>query len=341
MINLTALVIDLIERGMVPDSVTRAGIRKLCSRRLQDPDLTDPRFIKTLAEGPIAYVPEKANEQHYEVPAEFFRLVLGPHLKYSCAYWNGDDSNLADAETKSLEVTCERAELDNGQRILELGCGWGSLSMWMAQQYPASHITSVSNSNSQRSFIEAKCKSLGIKNLSVITADMNDFDPGQQTFDRVVSVEMFEHMHNYAELLQRIHAWIKNDGKLFVHIFCHDQFCYPFETEGASNWMGQYFFTGGIMPSADLFEHFNQHLTVEKQYKWDGRHYEKTANAWLAKMDKHRNEILNVLVNTYGKSDASRWFRRWRIFFMACAELFGTDKGNEWYVSHYLLSPSK
>ena len=341
MINFTSLIINLIERGLVPDAMTRAGIRKLCTRRLHDPSLTDPSFVKTLGDGPIAYVPEKANEQHYEVPAEFFSLVLGPHLKYSCAFWDKTTKDLESAEKRALEITCERAELSNGQRILELGCGWGSLSMWMAQQYPDSQIMAVSNSNSQREFIEARCKTLGIKNLFIVTADMNDFDPGEEKFDRVVSIEMFEHMHNYAALLGRISRWLTDEGRLFVHVFCHAKFCYPFETDGAANWMGRYFFTGGIMPSADLLSQFDRDLKVENQFKWDGTHYEKTSNAWLANMDRNRTELMKVLGNTYGHDQASRWFRRWRVFFMACAELFGIAKGHEWYVSHYLLKPAK
>jgi cyclopropane-fatty-acyl-phospholipid synthase len=335
--SFTGIAIDLVERGFVPDALTRAGIRSLCNRRLNGNNLTDVDFRNQLRIGPIAHVPETANQQHYEVPAEFFKLVLGPHLKYSCAYWQPQINDLAHAEEQALEITCERAEISNGQRILELGCGWGSLSLWMAKQYPDSQIIAVSNSHSQREFIEQQCEQREFRNLKIVTADINTFKPSAGLFDKIVSIEMFEHMRNYEELLRRIATWLTNDGRLFVHIFCHRALSYPFDSEGAANWMGQYFFTGGMMPSADLLRSFNSHLEVEKQNHWPGIHYEKTANAWLSNLDDHRKEVIEVFGKVYGEHAAKRWYHRWRMFFMACSELFALNQGNEWFVSHYLL----
>ena len=337
--------IKAVERGWVFDALIRAGIRRLCSQRLKksredSTSVIETEFLSSMNEGPIAPVPELANDQHYEVPAEFFQLVLGPRAKYSSCYFKDSDCDLAQAETESLEITCRRAQLRNGQNVLELGCGWGSLSLFMAERFPNSTFTAVSNSNSQRKHIESVCLSRGLKNLNVITADMNDFSPSGQ-FDRIVSVEMFEHMRNYRELLAKVASWLESDGKLFVHIFCHREFCYPFETGGDSNWMGKYFFTGGLMPSQNIFQHFKRDMAVEKQYRWNGLHYQRTLDSWLANMDANRNVVLNLFGDVYGRSQAIIWFNRWRVFFMACSELFGFDGGNEWFVSHYLLSPVK
>jgi cyclopropane-fatty-acyl-phospholipid synthase len=331
--------IDAIERGWVPDPVTRLAIRRLCRKRLLDQQSNRENgapLIEKMRIGDIAQVPEKANEQHYEVSADFFKRVLGPRLKYSSCYFAGAQTTLAEAEEDSLRITCERAELADGQQVLELGCGWGSLSLWIAEKYPNSQITSVSNSNSQRAFIVAACEERGIKNLQVITADMNCFST-ENRFDRVVSVEMFEHMRNYEKLLHRIATWLVDDGKLFVHIFCNTEHCYPFETDGATNWMGRHFFSGGIMPSEDVFEHFRHDLRVEKSYRWNGLHYKRTLEAWLVKMDQSHSDLMEILENVYGSQDAGRWFNRWRMFFMASAELFGFGGGDQWFVSHYLL----
>lgn len=335
--------LNLLERGLLPDALVRRGIRNLCAQRLRDEidrneQLQHASFIDSMRQGPVAPVPDKANEQHYEVPAEFYEYCLGPHRKYSCGFWDEHTTDLCQAEQNALRLTCEHAGLYNGLDILELGCGWGSLTLWMAERFPASRITAVSNSQSQRRFIELQLKARSLTNVRVITCDMNEFNP-DTLFDRVVSVEMFEHMRNYEELLHRISTWLNPDGKLFVHIFCHRAFTYPFETDGAANWMGQHFFTGGIMPSENVFEHFGRDMLVSRQWRWNGRHYEKTANAWLNNMDKHADSILPILATTYGDDKARMWFNRWRMFFMACAELWGYEHGNEWFVAHYLLEP--
>lgn len=335
------------ENGRLPDSVVRMGIRRLLSTRLADetePDCEAQQrrlmsFIELARQSPIALVPEKANEQHYEVPAAFFDLSLGVHRKYSCCYWPdgiGGADGLDAAEHSALEVTCQRAELCDGMDVLELGCGWGSLSLWMAKNYPKSRVTAVSNSASQREHIQAQAALQGLGNLTVITADMNDFQI-DQTFDRVVSVEMFEHMRNYELLLAHVAGWLKPGGKLFVHIFCHKTFAYEFTTQGPSDWMGRHFFSGGTMPSDGLLLHFQKDLTLANHWHWDGRHYEKTSNAWLQKMDINKDQIMPLFNETYGADQARKWFMRWRIFHMACAELFGYSNGQEWWVSHYLF----
>jgi len=327
--------VAMAEKGLVPLPLLRVGVRGLVSQRLRDaaagPDVAS--FVRTLERSPLALTPDKANEQHYEVPPEFFELVLGPRLKYSSAHWPAGVTSLGQAEDAMLQLTCERAQIGSGQEILELGCGWGSLTLHMARAFPESRITAVSNSTAQRRFIEGRAPG----NVRVITADMNDLTL-EDTFDRVVSVEMFEHMRNYRELLRRIRSWMRPEARLFVHIFCHRTFAYPYETEGADNWMGRHFFTGGIMPSFDLLSRFNEHLRVEAEWKLDGRHYGKTARAWRENLESRRGEVLRVFQETYGDA-ALRWYHRWRLFFLACEELFNYRVGSEWVVGHYRLAP--
>ena len=340
----SSTVLQWTEQGLVPDTVIRAGIRRLCRQRLSEIAADDielsarnaDRFVRMMDGSQVAPLPELANEQHYEVPAEFFSLVLGPHRKYSCGHWDSQTADLRQSEAAALQITCEHADIRDGQEILDLGCGWGSLSLWIARHFPGCRVTSVSNSSSQRAYIEQVAKQEGLENLAVFTADMNDFEaPGR--YDRVVSVEMFEHMRNYRELFGRIHRWLKPGGRFFMHIFCHRSTPYEFLDRSGSDWMSRHFFSGGIMPADDLPLRFQDHLKLVEHRRWNGQHYEKTANAWLEAMDARRDEIMPILADTYGEQSAARWFQRWRIFFMACAELFGFDGGREWYVSHYLF----
>ena len=339
------IIMFLIEKGLIPDILIRFGIRYLVAQRLQEETNTfskdenhqKDRFISEMEDSPIAINTVDANSQHYELPAEFFNLVLGEHNKYSGCVWGKGIETLTEAETESLKVYCERAKILDGMKVLELGCGWGSFSLWIATHYPNTHVTAVSNSKIQRQFILNIRDKRGLNNLEIITADMNTFQPDEQ-FDRVVSIEMFEHMRNYKILLSRIKSWLNPEGKLFIHIFCHQKYPYFFKNEGHHNWMGRYFFTGGVMPSSDLFTYFQNDLSLEKQWWWDGKHYQKTAEAWLNQMDHKKDEIYPLLKTVYGNKNADCWFQRWRIFFMSCSELFGYKKGNEWGVSHYLFS---
>lgn len=340
----TQRAIGWTEQGLVPDVVIRTGIRRLLKVRLGEIYADDiervaadtEAFVAMMDNGPIAPVPEKANEQHYEVPSAFFGEVLGPHRKYSSCFWNAGTHSLAEAEAAALGITCDRAELSDGQDILELGCGWGSLTLFMAARYPSARITAVSNSHSQRDYILSEAQRRGLTNIAVITCDMNDFSIGN-TFDRIVSVEMFEHMRNYRQLFWRLHNWLKPSGKFFMHIFVHKNAPYEFVDNGEADWMSRHFFSGGIMPSNDLPLFFQDHLRIAKRWTWSGTHYERTANAWLANMDAKRAQILPLLAQTYGANAAEQWFYRWRIFFMACAELWGYRNGQEWFVSHYLF----
>lgn len=345
--QLTSLAIKMAERGLIPDLIIRAGIRHLSRIRLQQIHADnceagirlETDFIQHMNEAPIALVPELANEQHYEVPANFFQLCLGQHRKYSSCFWLPDTRTLDEAEANALRLSCEHADLQDGQNILELGCGWGSLTLWMAEHYPKSQITAVSNSNSQREYIEATAKNRGLNNIRIITCDMNRFNPAehgvQHGFDRIVSVEMFEHMRNHRQLYQKVHDWLKPGGKFFMHIFVHRSTPYAFEVQGDDDWMSQFFFSGGMMPSDDLPLHFQEHLRLVQRWRWDGTHYEKTANAWLENMDQYKEDIMPILQQTYGAADAVKWLNRWRIFYMACAELFGYRNGQEWWVTHY------
>ena len=336
--------LKLVESGLIPDQAIRAAIRALSKKRLiqegrYDPEQAAQRYmdvLNMLKSSEIAVATDKANEQHYELPTEFFQAVLGKRLKYSACYFPNEKTTLDEAEENALQLYAERAQLKDGQHILELGCGWGSLTLWMAEHYPNAKITAVSNSATQRQHIQAQAQARGFSNLKVITCDVNVLELEPASFDRVVSVEMFEHVRNYQRLFEKIQGWLKADGLLWCHIFCHRFLHYPFEIKSEYDWMSKYFFTGGLMPSASTFLHFQQHLELSQHWQWSGTHYEKTANTWLDNMDRQQAELKPLFQQVYGK-DAAAWWQRWRIFFMACAELFGLEQGQEWVVGHFLF----
>lgn len=337
---------SLLDLGLVPEWLLRPAIRQRCRRRLRRESAgglaaQDERFRALLAElrrSPIAIHTDAANVQHYELPPEFFAHVLGARRKYSCAYWPPGVTTLDQAEERMLELCVERAELTEGQRILDLGCGWGSLTLYLAERFPSCSILAVSNSRDQREFIAAEAARRGLSNVAVETADINRFAP-RERFDRIVSIEMFEHLKNYAEMLRRIAGWLLPGGALFVHIFVHRRFAYLYDAEGPDDWMARHFFTGGTMPSDELLLHFAEDMAVQQRWRVPGHHYQLTCEAWLRRMAAHRAAVIPLLARTYGAAQTTRWWVRWRIFFLACAELFGFDGGEQWYVAHYLLRP--
>ncbi|GKS83178.1 cyclopropane-fatty-acyl-phospholipid synthase family protein [Acidovorax sp. SUPP1855] len=339
----TANAIRWAEQGIVPDQMVRYGISRLLKERLQEMRSGDAEataeqtqaFVDAMRRAELAPLPDKANEQHYEVPAEFFGAVLGPHRKYSSGYWGDGAATLAQAEEAALLRTCKHAGLADGQRILELGCGWGSLTLWMAQRYPASRITAVSNSHSQRAYINAEAAKRGLSNVQVITCDFNRFDIAAR-FDRIVSVEMFEHLRNWPQAFANVSRWLAPGGRFFMHVFAHREAPYPFEERDASDWMSKHFFSGGMMPSDDLALHCQDDLQLRRRWRWDGTHYERTARAWLDNMDLQHDALMPLFRRTYGE-DAQAWWSRWRLFFLSVEELFGFDGGQQWWVSHYLF----
>lgn len=329
-----------IAKGYFPDPILRMGIRRQLRNKLSLLDRSaeqgfQRKWIEQLKQSPIAVMTEAANAQHYEVPSEFFCLVLGRHMKYSSGNWAVQDADLDSSEETMLRLTMQRAELADGQHILELGCGWGSLSLEMARKFPQAQITAVSNSHTQKTWIDQVAAGEGLANLRVVTANIENFEPGD-LFDRVVSVEMFEHLRNYEKLFKKISGWLKPDGKMFVHIFCHREYSYPFDPD-PSSWMATHFFSGGIMPSENIFKYFEQDLRVTKTWKVSGLHYHRTCEAWLKRADARKESILKLFAVTYGEDQALKWFYYWRVFFLACSELFRFNQGDEWYVTHYLF----
>lgn len=336
----------LAERGLLPDAALRLGIRHLLRQRLNElrhgdgetaAELTQ-RFLASLRAAPLAPLPHKANEQHYELPPELFGAMLGPHRKYSCCWWPDGVTTLAQAEQAALAETAARAQLADGQSVLELGCGWGSLSLWMAAQFPNSQILAISNSASQRAYIEGEAAQRGLRNLQVQTCDFNAFTT-EQRFDRVVSVEMFEHLRNWPQAFSRVAGWLRPEGLFFMHVFTHREAPYAFEVRDASDWMSRHFFSGGMMPSDDLALLCQDELALQQRWRWDGRHYARTAAAWLQRFDAHRAELMPMFESVYGQSQASMWWQRWRLFLLSVEELFAYDGGQQWWVSHYLFAP--
>jgi cyclopropane-fatty-acyl-phospholipid synthase len=336
----------LLERGLVPDPIIRMGIRaQLRARLRQESEGSQEavenrlaRLIERHSSGPIAHHTGHANEQHYEVPPEFFAAVLGRAWKYSGGLWNGAGDRLSDSETRMLEAYLDRARVRDGQRILDLGCGWGSLSLFLARRLPGTRVLAVSNSGPQIETIRARARGMGLDNLEAVRADINQFAP-EGRFDRVLSIEMFEHMHNFRELLRRIASWLAPEGLLFVHHFAHRRFAYPYVADNESEWMARHFFTGGVMPSADWLERFDEHMEVIERWDVDGTHYQRTCEAWLDNMSSYRAQVTEALARGYGSDQVTRYWHMWRIFFMACAELFGYGDGQEWFVAHRLLRP--
>jgi cyclopropane-fatty-acyl-phospholipid synthase len=333
----------VVDRGLLPDPLLRAVVRLLLWRRraaitrgsVEERHERKRALLQELATGPVAVHTQDANEQHYEVPTELFELMLGPRLKYSAAWWGPGVTDLAAAEDAMLRLTCERAALADGQDVLELGCGWGSLTLWMAERYPASRITAVSNSATQRELIEKRASERGLDNVTVLTRDVTELELEPAAFDRVVSVEMFEHVRDHRELTRRIARWLRPDGQLFVHVFAHRTDAYAFETGRRADWMARHFFTGGLMPSDDLLLHSVRDLQLDDHWVVSGTHYARTLRAWLDQLDAGRARAVQLLEDTYGAGQGERWFRRWRLFDLACEELFGFAGGDEWHVSHY------
>jgi cyclopropane-fatty-acyl-phospholipid synthase len=332
--------IELAERGWLPDALVRAGIRSFVRERLVEQEtagLPIERFAATLRSMPIAIDTGLANEQHYEVPSALFAHMLGPRLKYSSAYWPPGVSTLADAEQAMLSLTCKRAGIEDGMTVLDLGCGWGSFALWLAERQPRTRIVCASNSFSQKRYIERRAAELGLDNVRVVTADINRLELDTR-FDRIVSVEMFEHVRNYDLLLGRVARWLAPGGALFVHIFCHRKYAYLYEEAGASDWMAREFFSGGTMPSFDLLDRFDDDMRIRNRWWIDGTHYARTCEAWLRNLDANEAEITRVLEEAGAPIGGKRAFHRWRIFVLACAEMFAFDGGNQWGVGHYLLS---
>ena len=335
---------QLISRGVLPDLVIRKGIQHFIKKRIKEDigestrqrDLKRKEFVEQMPHWPIAIKTDDANDQHYRLPTSFFEEVLGKNLKYSCCHWD-QATNLDESEDEMLEITLDRADIKDGHRILELGCGWGAITLAMARKFPKSKITAISNSPEQRKFILNRAEKENLDNVEVLTQNVAELNLDEQ-FDRVISIEMFEHMRNYPALLKNISNLLNDGGKLFVHIFVHRDVPYTFDVKDESDWMTKYFFSGGIMPSSHLLFYFQDDLKMENYWAVEGSHYTKTARAWLDNMDHKKDKLMVILRNHYGEADALKWFNYWRVFFMSCEELWRFNKGNEWFIGHYLMT---
>ena len=334
----------LLARGLIPDWILRRGVRSQGKERLNMMNKVDStkeysKFINEASTGNIAVNTDDANNQHYEVDSEFFKYCLGKNLKYSCCFWDENTLDLDAAEDNMLEIYSQRAQITDGMSILDIGCGWGSLSLFLAQKYPKSEITGVSNSSSQKIFIDSVASERNISNLNIITRDINDFRT-EEKYDRILSIEMFEHTKNTKKLMNLINDWLNPNGLFFMHVFAHKENPYYFDRDQKNAWMAKYFFTGGMMPNHNLFKDLKSNLEYQKSWILSGEHYERTSNAWLDKMDQNKSKILSLFERSNSSSVAKRKFHFWRLFYIACAEIFGYDNGNEWVVSHHLFKKS-
>lgn len=344
----TKWIYNAISRDAIPEWLIRRGIRSMLAQKIKEHTRPSPdkerevllEFVNELKALPIALHTDSANRQHYEVPAEFFKYALGPRLKYSCALWTDSTRTLAEAEENMLDLYCQRADLQDGQDILELGCGWGSLSLYLAERYSKSNIVTLSNSSTQKKYIDDQIAQRSIKNLHVLTANIINFDT-EMEFDRIISIEMFEHLKNYELMLAKVSRWMRAEGKLFIHIFTHKRFAYHYEDKDGTDWMTSTFFEGGTMPSEDLLLYFQKDVRILDQWTVCGTHYQKTSEAWLANMKANKQAVIKIMADTYGTENAVKWWAFWKLFFLACAELWGYKNGSEWTVSHYLFESQK
>ncbi len=332
---MTRFLLSLAESGFIPDVLIKIAARYISNKRLNEQSVDDnkDKIITVLSRGAVAEKTYDANEQHYEVPPEFFKYVLGTNLKYSCSLFDDVDS-LDDAEESMLKLYMDRADIKDGHEVLDLGCGWGSFSLYVAERYPNINITSVSNSSDQIAYIKNEAHKKDLLNIKAFRMDVNNLELNKQ-FDRIVSIEMFEHLRNYKLILNSLHHALKLDGKLFIHIFCHKKLTYLYDMKNNLDWMTKYFFQGGIMPSKDIFQYFEGELEIINQWEINGNHYSKTCKAWLNNHYKNKKKILNIFEKHY--DEPKIWFNRWRIFFLSCEAFFALNNGREYFVSHYLF----